>query len=491
MAFEVKDPQAAAQPSVPEGYSPVFEVAPEEDLLYSLSADGKRKFMHPTVRKGRFWRLRRAAAYGLLAAFFALPWVTIGGEPALQFDIAARHSHVLGGTYYPTDNLILVAFGFGIIVTVFFVGSTFGRLWCGFACPQTVYLEFVFRPIEAWLEGGPVNQKRLNAEPWSRRKAVIKAAKWTIWSAVALAMSATFVSYFTGARPLWLGLASDPLAWTTPLAVIVAVAGLIVFDFGWFRDQMCTIACPYGRLQAVLADTDTILVAYDGNRGDPKVRLTDRRPGVLAGDCIACKHCVSACPTGTDIRRGMQSECIGVAQCVDACEEVMKQQGKPIGLIKFTSETELAGGRRHLWRVRNIAYLGLMAVTWGLFAFFLLTRSDALVEILRGGREPYRLLPTGEVANQQRVRITNQIAETQQFTVEVVSPPGAKLVLADSPIPVDPDKVVAVNAVATVPREIFVDGQATIRYRVRSDKGFEQEIPFLLLGPYGNGGGAR
>ncbi len=487
MDADVKDrPSAAAEPS---HFVPLFDVAPEAELLYSLSADGKRKFMHPTVRKGRYWKIRRAIAYGLYVLFFALPLIPVGGKPALQFDIMARQTHVFGGTFYPTDSLILVSFGFGIIVTVFFVGSTFGRLWCGYACPQTVWLEFCFRPVEAWLEGGPVNQQRLNAAPWSRRKAVIKATKWALWTAIALAMSSTFVAYFVGWGPLLRGLASDPVAWQAPLGVILFVAAAILFDFSWFRDQMCTIACPYGRLQSVLADQDTLVVAYDQPRGDPKVRLADRKAGVLAGDCIACKHCVSACPTGTDIRRGLQSECIGTAQCIDACDEVMRGQGKPIGLIKYTSERQQKGGSIHLWRFRNLAYVALMTVGWGAFAFLLLTRGDALIEVVRGGREPYRILPTGEIANQQRVRITNQLSETQQFTIEVVSPPGTKLVLSASPVEVAPDKVVSVNAVATVPRSVFADGQAPIRYLIRSNSGFSKEVSFVLLGPYGPGGG--
>jgi cytochrome c oxidase accessory protein FixG len=300
-------------------------------------------------------------------------------------------------------------------------------------------------------------------------------------------MSSTFVAYFVGWGPLLHGLATDPLAWKGALAVVACVAGAIVFDFGWFRDQMCTIACPYGRLQNVLADQDTILVAYDEKRGDPKVRLRDRAVGVLAGDCIACRACVNACPTGTDIRRGLQPECIGTAQCIDACDEVMRGQGKPIGLVKYTSEREQKGGTRRLWRLRNLAYLVLMTAAWGTFGFLVLSRADALVEVIRGGREPYRLLPTGDVANQQRVRITNQLPETQHFTVEVLSPKDASLVVSESPITVEPDEVVTVNAVATVPRSVFVDGQAVIRYLVRSDRGFSREVDFLLLGPYGPG----
>ena len=194
---------------------------------------------------------------------------------------------------------------------------------------------------------------------------------------------------------------------------------------------------------------------------------------------------MNACPTGTDIKRGLQPECIGTAQCVDACDEVMRGLGKPIGLIKYTSEREQQGGIRRVWRPRTFAYLALMTVAWSAFSILVLTRGEALVEIVRGGRETYRLLPTGEVANQQRVRITNQLDQTQQFTIEVLSPAGARLVVSDSPIVVEPSKLVNVNAVTTVPREVFVDGQAPVRYLVRSDRGFTHEVEFLLLGPYG------
>lgn len=484
---------AAARGESPRAATPparerVFDVAPEEDLLYSLAADGTRKFIHPVVHRGRYWKARRAIAWSLFVLFFALPLVPVGGHPAVHLDLSSRLFHVLGATFHPTDNVLLLLFGFGVIVTVFFVGSTFGRMWCGYACPQTVYLEFLFRPVEALLEGTPLARRRLNAAKATPRKAAIKAAKWAIWALLAVLMASTFVAYFTGWKGLLSGLASSPGEVTGALGTIAFLTGLILFDFGWFRDQMCTVACPYGRLQSVMADRDTILVAYDAKRGDPKVKVKDRVAGVPAGDCIDCRSCVNACPTGTDIRRGLQSECIGTAQCVDACDEVMRGQQKPIGLIRYTSEREQAGGVRRVWRPRNLVYLALLTLAWGALAVMVLTRADALVEVVRGGREPYRILVTGEVANQQRVRFTNQLDSPQSFTVEVLSPAGARLVLAGGPVAVAPEKVVTVNAVTTVPADSFRDGQATARYVVTSDRGFREEIEFLLLGPYGKGG---
>ncbi|MCC6988747.1 MAG: 4Fe-4S binding protein, partial [Acidobacteria bacterium] len=189
---------APGAPAVPPGdHDRIFEVAPPEELLYSISADGKRRFMHPVVRKGHYWHIRRRIAYALMVLFFGLPLIPIGDHPAVFLDLATRRFHMFGATFHPTDNLLLAAFGFGVVVTVFFVGSTFGRVWCGFGCPQTVYLEFLFRPIEAFIEGGPTKQRHLNKAPWSAHKAAVKATKWGTFVLVALVMATNFVAYFT------------------------------------------------------------------------------------------------------------------------------------------------------------------------------------------------------------------------------------------------------------------------------------------------------
>ena len=481
-----ESPALEPSPAPLPGREHVFEVAPEEDLLLSLDADGHRKYIHPHLAKGRFWRLRRRIAYALIALFFAVPHIPVGGYPAVFLDLARRQFHILGGVFHPTDNLLLLAFGAGVIITTFFVGSIFGRLWCGYACPQNVYLEFVFRPIETALEGKPAAQRRLDAAPWSVPKLLRKGGKWALYVLVSLAMAATFLSYFVSWSGLVQALVHDPLAHRGLLGVLLGLTGLIAFDQGWFRDQMCTIACPYGRLQNVLADADTLIPAYDAARGDPKGRPRKGRGQRREdfGDCVDCQSCVHACPTGVDIRRGLQLECVGSGQCMDACNAVMARQGLPPGLIRYTSERELDTGEHRFWRPRLFIYLALMALAWGALFTMVLLRGDAQVEIVRGGRQAYRALPHGLIANQQRLRLTNQRHETQSFTIEIVEPEGALLVVPISPIVVEPAELRTVNIVTEVPRDAFVNGKTTGVYRVRSDAGFEARHEFPLLGPY-------
>jgi len=475
---------AAPQGPAPQAHEAVFQAAPADERLYSLEADGRRRFIRPIQRRGGFWRKRRVLAYALVALFFATPHVWVGAYPAVLLDLTARRFHVLGNTFYPTDNLLLLAVGFGVIVTVFFVASVFGRMWCGYACPQTVYLEFLFRPIEVWLEGNPVRQRKLNAAPWGARKLGVKAAKWGLWALLAFAMAFTFVSYFVGFGALARGLVQEPLAFKGALGSVAFLTVLITFDFGWFRDQMCTVACPYGRLQSVLADPDTVFVAYDARRGEPRARAMDRQPALAYGDCIDCRSCVSSCPTGTDIRRGLQLECVGVAQCVDACNAVMAGLGKPLGLIGYSSQRQQQTGERRFWRPRVFVYVALMALAWGALLTMVLTRADAQVEFVRGGQEAFRALPTGEIANQQRLRVTNQIDRTQAFTLEVLEPAGASLIVSEVPLVVEPEELKTINVVTKAPRAAFERGRAQARYRIRSDQGFSQELEFLLLGPY-------
>lgn len=462
----------------------VFEPAPAEELLYSLTAEGQRKYIHPVVTHGRFWRIRIVLGWVLILLYLGLPVVTINGKPAMLLDLARRKFHFFGAIFHPTDNLILLAFGAGVAALVFFVTGAFGRIWCGYGCPQTIYLEFVFRPLETLIEGQPKERIKRNAGPWSRDKAVRKSIKWVLYVLVALVMSATFVAYFVGWSRLGSEVLTDPLAHRVPLGVILFVAAMVLVDFGYFRDQMCTVACPYGRLQHVLVDDDTIVVAYDEPRGEPRGKPKTVDADGRRGDCIDCKRCIRTCPTGMDIRRGLQMECIGCAQCVEACDEVMERLDRPRGLIRYASTREIDEGKRNFWRPRVVLYLILLLVSWGAFTYLGVGRAEARIELIRGGREPYRVLHTGQVANQLRIRIVNQLHEEQRFTVRLAEPASAELVVSINPITVPPDGAATANIAIKLDRDIFEHGQVDGHFVVRSDRGTRYEEHFVLLGPY-------
>lgn len=459
-----------------------FSVAPEEDLLYSLAADGSRKWIEPILIKGRFWWTRLLLGWALILVFVGMPHISISGKPGIFLDMANRQFTFFGHTFQPTDNVILLSVGASVIVSVFAITALFGRLWCGFGCPQPVYLEFLYRPIESFIEGKPAVRRRRDAGPWNLDRTWRKVTKWLVFALISVFLSATFISYFVGWHTLLNDLATDALANRGELLAISVVALLMFVDFAYFRDQMCTVACPYGRLQTALYDQDTIIVGYDEGRGEPRTRRP--QAGEAAGDCIDCGRCVTTCPTGVDIRRGLQMECIGCAQCIEACDEVMVKLNRPVGLVRYTSQRELEKGRKRFVRPRVFIYATLLTITFGAFVGLNVMRADAKAEILRTGREPYRLLPNGEIANLLRVRLTNQRDVPQAFTIEIRRPSNAELVVSQSPFSVEPNRVGTVDIVVKVKDGTFKRGKAEGVFVIHSDANVELTEEFLLLGPY-------
>lgn len=406
---------------------------------------GVREWVYPQSVSGKFQKVHRWSGYVLLAILFVVPWIRVGGRPALLLDLPARRLYAFGGIFTPTDTVLLVLIGLFLAFSLFFFTSMFGRLWCGYACPQTVFLEELIRPIEKWIEGERGVRMKLDKSPWTAAKVGRKAAKWSLFAVVSGVVAMALMSYFVEARMLWTGGASG----VSYALVGVFGAGLFL-DFTWFREQFCNYLCPYARFQGALCDDDSLVVAYDTARGEP-------RKG--AGECIDCKKCVTVCPQGIDIRKGFQLECITCARCVDACEGVMEHKGQP-SLISYRT----AAGAKPRWiRGRTLTYGFLLTGIAAAFVGVLLTRHDADINVTRAPGSLFVEDADGWIRNTFFVRMSSHEDGTEAWTVEVKGlPEGATFTAA--PVTLEPGQSATVPLVVRVPPH--ADGARTIPIQV-------------------------
>jgi cytochrome c oxidase accessory protein FixG len=477
--------EASTMTTTPSPTAPLDAAAPPS-VLSTLSHDGKRRWLKPRPSFGRFWRARRAVAYVLIAVFTAIPHMSIGGKPAVLLDLAARRFTVAGFTFQPTDTVLMALLMVAMFVGIFLVTALLGRVWCGWACPQTVYMEFVYRPIERLFVGTPGRTPGRLA-----RSGLSRPLMYVSFLLVSMFLAHTFLAYFIGVERLRVWVTQSPLEHPTPFVVMAVVTGLMMFDFTFFREQTCIVACPYGRLQSVLLDRDSLLVTYDRARGEPrgKKRAAPKGdvadvslPVVSTGDCVDCGLCVTTCPTGIDIRNGLQLECIGCAQCIDACHDVMLKLKRPTGLIRYSSQNAVEGKKRHLVRIRTVVYPILFTVFVSGFMLALLTRGPADVRVLRGVGAPFTQIDSGHVANPIRIKIVNRTNAQSSFTIALDGLEGAEL-RCDNPVTVGPDEVITVPAMIVAPAGSFKDGHASARVTVSTEGRRIYESVRPLVGP--------
>lgn len=464
--------------------APATAARPPGRVLSTLNEDGSRRWLRPKPSPGGFWRARRVVAYGLMVVFFGLPYLSAGGRPLVLLDIPRREFTLFGTTFLPTDTMLLMLLMVTIALGIFLLTALFGRVWCGWACPQTVYMEFLFRPIERWLEGGRSGSLVLDKE--RRHFHPRRLLKHAIYFLLALFLAHTFLAYFVGIERLAQWVRLSPAEHPTAFLVMAGTTLAIFADFAWFREQTCIVACPYGRLQSVLLDRQSLIVGYDPNRGEPRARGTRAR-AATAGDCVDCSACVLTCPTGIDIRDGLQMECIHCTQCADACDAIMDQVGKPRGLIRYTSQAALAGAPPRLLRPRVVLYPAVMALAFGLLVYNLGTRSDTDVTILRGVGAPFARDPDGAVVNQVRLKVTNRARTPRAYRVAVEGAAEARVVVPVNPIPIQAGATVETSIFVTLPVDAFTSGAREITLRLSDGTGYEATFPHRLLGP-GSGG---
>lgn len=436
----------------------------ENDQVATIGERGRRVWLYVDRVVGPWLRRRRAVALTLFFVLLVAPWIVIGDHPALRFDIPNRKFHLFGVTLLASDGMyLLFLFGF-IVFGVFLVTALFGRAWCGWACPQTVFLESIIRPIEALIEGSPRQRKLLDDAPMSAGKLWKKGLKYAVYLVVAGAIGTTVVAYFIGREGV-LDAQFDPRTHPAGTAFFGVITGLLFFDFAWFREQVCVVVCPYGRFQSVLLDADSVSVNYDARRGEPR-----GKKGSTTGDCVDCKRCLHVCPTGVDIRQGVQMECVGCMACIDACHEVMAKIGRPTGLIRQASLRELQGEPRRWLRPRVVLYAAaLVSVGVGL-SYTLTHRAPVEFSFARAPGPLFTELPGGWVQNQTNLRLSNRSDVVRHVRVEASG--AAQVVVPGQPLTLEPGQELRVPAFLMQPVAQAEGPQSPFELTVSDDRGY-------------------
>ena len=455
-----------------------------EDVLSTLHSDGRRRWMYPVTEKGKWWLRRLIVAWGLIAFFVALPIVKIAGKPAVFIDLAHREFTFFGLTLYATDTFLLTLFLLSGFVFILLFTTLAGRVWCGWACPQTVYMEYLYRPIERLIEGKESVRRRRDEGPPSFDRTRRKVTKFIVLLLVSLILAHTFVAYFVGWDNLIHWMTGSPTEHWGYFVMMAGTTALIMFDFGYFREQMCTIACPYARIQSVLLDRDSMIVSYDPGRGEPRGKRGKKAEITGLGDCIDCGACVRTCPTGIDIRDGLQMECITCTQCIDACDQIMIQVGKPVGLIRYTSEAALEKQKTSIFRPRTFLYVGVLTVLVSGFAYKLSHRSQVDVNVGRVVGLPFTMLGEDKVMNRVRFRVQNRAGSDATFTVSMSKPAAGQIkLIGPPPFEVKNGGSERVAAFVIVPKSEFRNGRIDASYNVPTQSGHSYPAEFTLIGP--------
>ncbi len=397
------------------------------DSISTVNKEGKRVWIFPKKPFGKFYNFRTWLSYFLLLFLFSGPFIKINGEPLLMLNILERKFVILGQIFWPQDfHLFALSFIIGVVFIVVFT-IAFGRLFCGWVCPQTIFMEMLFRKIEYWIDGDYNEQKRLDNSPWTAEKWKKRLAKWSIFYAISFLISNVFLAYIIGSDALLEIITDPPSKHISGLVAIVAFSGVFFFVFHWLREQVCTTVCPYGRLQGVLLDKNSIVVAYDYLRGEKRGKLLKQedRKTIGKGDCIDCKLCVHVCPTGIDIRNGTQLECTNCTACIDACDHIMEKVGFEKGLIRYASENEIANKQKFAFTFRIVASSIVLGILLVLFSVLLFTRTTIETTVLRTPGMLYQEHEDGKISNLYNFKLVNKSNEDMDIELKLMDDQGS------------------------------------------------------------------
>jgi cytochrome c oxidase accessory protein FixG len=432
------------------------------ERLQSLDEEGHRAEFFVAEVTG-FWRRHRDWTQIVLILFFLiLPWTQINGQQTLLLHLGRREFVFFGITFFAHDAPLVFFILAILTIGLAFVTSVWGRIWCGWACPQTVFIDTIYRRIERWIEGNHLERRKLAKEGFSVSKFRKKLSKWFLFFVVSAIIAHSFLAYFVGAKELLTMMGSSPLLNWDYFVLVFAMTGLVLFDFGWFREQFCIIMCPYGRFQSVLLDESSMTIFYDAKRGEPRKGISPQ-VGQIQGDCVSCNRCVQVCPTRIDIRNGLQMECIACTACIDACDEIMRKVNKPEGLIRYADQN---GQATRFWKPRTLIYLSLISIFFSALVWNIARRENLNISLLRAKESPYTFIKNQNgkdaVMNHFRLHLKNQTKNERSYKIELEGPDWLQMTVARNPIVLAPQASQEVHIFLQFPKEYSQKVQSEI-----------------------------
>jgi len=438
------------------------------DQISTVTDDGKkRKWLYPKIVKGKLYQYRSVVSYFFLTLLFAAPFIKLNGEQLILLNVLERKFVLFGIIFWPQDFYLFVLALLTFIVFIVLFTVVFGRVFCGWACPQTIFLEMIFRRIENWIEGDHFKQKKLDDGPLTFEKAWKKILKHGVFFAISFLIANTFLSYLIGREPLW-KIITEPVSLHISGFISICVFTFVFYlVFSRMRELVCTVACPYGRLQGVLLDNQSIIVAYDYQRGEPRGKR--KKEENVLGDCIDCKLCVQVCPTGIDIRNGTQMECVNCTACIDACDMVMEKIDRPLRLIGFKSEDEIATKQPFKLNKRIYGYSAVLFILMGTLSYLLITRTDVQTTILRASGTLYQLRDKEkEVSNLYNTELVNKTSHPLHFTI-VPDDKNARIQYIQKEDSLKVNSSVKITFFVIMPQQVIQQYKSKIGFKLISD----------------------
>lgn len=445
----------------------------------------KRRWMYPLVRKGQFYKWRTWLSYAYLILFFSGPFLRIGGNPLLMLNFPDRQFYILGQAFWPQDIFLFMLGSLAFLVSVVMFTIAFGRIFCGWICPQTIFMEMVFRKIEIWIEGDANKRKKLDAGPWTREKIIKKTGKHAIFILISFLIANSFLAYIIGSNGL-IKIITEPVS--QHLSGFISIWVFTAAFYGVYsqvRELVCTMICPYGRLQGVMLDKDTLIVAYNEVRGEPRGKISKNANPLFTvpkGDCIDCGLCVQVCPTGIDIRQGTQMECINCTACIDACDQVMDKINRPRNLIGYYSENMIRENKRPSFNGRMMAYSSVIVLLVGVLSYFVFTRSDIDATVMRSAGMLYQEQSGGYISNIYNVELVNKTNRNKQVTL-IPADPSMKIKYIQAPGPIAKGSEVKGTFFLLIPAAKIHQAKTDVRLQVKADGRVMQTVSTSFVGP--------